>query len=49
MSEVVSRQPFAVESQLQSQASSLGFLVDKITLAQSFLQVLWVYPVSIIT
>jgi len=37
MPDVVSRQPFTVESQLQSQAISLGFLMDKIALVQSFL------------
>jgi len=37
----VSCQPLSVEAQLQAQAFPVGFLVDKVTMGQGFLKVLW--------
>jgi hypothetical protein len=48
MAQTVSCQPLTAGGQLQSLASHIGFVVDKVTFGQYFCQVLWFSPVSII-
>jgi hypothetical protein len=44
MAQAVSRRPLTAATRVRAQINPVGFVVDKVTLGQDFLRVLWFFP-----
>jgi hypothetical protein len=49
MTQAVSNRPLTAAARVRARVNPVGFVVDKVTLGQVFLRVLWFSPVNIIT
>jgi hypothetical protein len=49
MTQAFSCWSLTIEVQVQSQAIAHGILVDRVALRQVFVQVLWFYPVTLVS